>query len=163
VRVAKHEDGRAGDVLVRPPAPSPVLLDVVDGRRADRVAERWFRTGDVGSLDAAGCLHLEGRATDAVNVGGMKVAPAEIEDAIRGCEHVVDAVVLGDERGDGAARLCAFVEADGGFDGGELRARLAESLSPHKVPSMIRRMDSLPRTRTGKVRRGILADSLRDL
>ena len=46
------------------------------------LSDGWFNTGDLGSFDAQGALHLRGRQAEVVNVSGMKVLPSEVEDVI---------------------------------------------------------------------------------
>jgi acyl-coenzyme A synthetase/AMP-(fatty) acid ligase len=59
---------------------------------------------------------------------------------------------------DGVPRLCAFVAVGEGFDPGELRRRLLGELAPHKVPSLVRAIDTLPRTDSGKLLRSRLEE-----
>src|SRR5207247_9840678 len=56
---------------------------------------RWFRTGDLGVLDAAGRLLGRGRADDRINPGGRKVVPGEVAAALQTCPGVRDAAVAG--------------------------------------------------------------------
>ena len=84
-----------GEVLVRGP-------NVFAGywRRPEATEEAfddegWFRTGDLGELDEAGCLRLRGRAKELVISGGLNVYPREVEDALRTHPDVDDAAVTG--------------------------------------------------------------------
>ncbi|WP_035753172.1 class I adenylate-forming enzyme family protein [Parafrankia discariae] len=147
-----------GPVLARFPGLSPVRM--VDGEPT-QLADRsgWVDTGDLGVLgDAA--LRLTGRADLTINVGGNKVSPVEVEEALRSLPGVRDCAVIG--KGEtGARQVWAYVEAAADeFDAAVLRRRAGELLTPHKVPSVIRRVDELPRTGSGKVRRGLLVDDL---
>ena len=54
----------------------------------------WFRTGDVGSLDADGYLILHGRKTEMINRGGEKISPAEIDDALQRHPDVAEAAAF---------------------------------------------------------------------
>ena len=121
----------------------------------------WYATGDLGRLDERGNLHIGGRADSRINVAGKKVDPAEVEEALAVCEGVVDCAVAGVEAPDGN-RVVAFLrvdEAEAPGDG-EIRAQLAERLSPHKLPRSFVRVAEIPRTLTGKVRRGDLIAGL---
>jgi acyl-coenzyme A synthetase/AMP-(fatty) acid ligase len=148
--------GTLGEVIAKPIGKPPVLLDVVDGMRADRRAPSASRTGDLGWLAADGRLYLEGRASDAIDLGGEKVVPGEVEEVA--CSHELiyacAVVCLPDEQH--IPRLCVFVEADERLDPRELRAFLCQRLAPHKVPSVIQCVAQLPRTATGKIRRSML-------
>jgi acyl transferase domain-containing protein/acyl-coenzyme A synthetase/AMP-(fatty) acid ligase/NADPH:quinone reductase-like Zn-dependent oxidoreductase/NAD(P)-dependent dehydrogenase (short-subunit alcohol dehydrogenase family)/acyl carrier protein len=122
----------------------------------DSEVDGWYRTGDLGHLDTAGNLHVSGRADSRINVAGKKVDPAEVEAALRDCEGVADAAVAAVEGPEGV-EVAAFICVDaGGPSDAEIRARLAELLSPHKLPRRFVRVAEIPRTLTGKVRRGEL-------
>ncbi len=150
--------GERGEAIVEPIGEPALILDCVAGRRRDSRAPRAFRPGDLGRLGDDGRLYLEGRVGETIDLGGRKVVPAEVEEAIRRYEPVADACVLCVPDGDGVARICAFVQADGGFDATELRTRLLAELAPFKVPSMVRRIESIPRTSVGKLQRARLLD-----
>ncbi|MGC1852006.1 MAG: AMP-binding protein [Solirubrobacterales bacterium] len=149
----------AGQVLVR--RRPPALPYNVIGQLAD--PDGWYATGDLGRLDERGNLHIEGRADNRINVAGKKVDPTEVEEALGACEGVADCAVAGVEVADGS-RVVAFlcVEGESAPNDGELRATLAERLSPHKLPQAFVRVDEIPRTLTGKVRRGQLIAGLSD-
>src|ERR1700687_2736075 len=82
----RAEDGRllppgaVGEIIVRGPALTSGYLDNEEANRAAFV-EGWFRTGDLGSIDAEGFLILLGRIKNFINRGGEKIAPDEIERA----------------------------------------------------------------------------------
>jgi acyl-coenzyme A synthetase/AMP-(fatty) acid ligase/acyl carrier protein len=147
----------AGQVLVRrrPPArPYRVIGQEPDGGG-------WYATGDLGRLDEHGNLHIGGRADDRINIAGKKVDPTEVEEALAACEGVEDCAVAGVDAADGS-QVVAFLCADEAVaeGDGEIRARLAERLSPHKLPRRFVRVAAIPRTLTGKVRRGELIAGL---
>ena len=58
-------------------------------------ADGWFRTGDLGELDAAGYLRITGRAKELIISGGYNVYPREVEDALRAHPAIADAAVVG--------------------------------------------------------------------
>jgi len=119
--------------------------------------EGWCATGDLGRLDEDGNLHVSGRADGRINFAGKKIDPEEVEQALLACAGVADCAVAGVEGPDGE-RVAAFVAVEEGaaVADGELRAQLASRLSPYKLPRHFARVESIPRTLTGKVRRGEL-------
>jgi long-chain acyl-CoA synthetase len=125
----------------------------------DRTARAWdddaFTVGDLGHLDADGRLFLDGRPGDLVITGGVNVYPAEVERALLEQPGVAEAVVFGVPDEDWGERLVAAVVAWPGatLDGDGLRQDLATRVSRAKVPKVVRVVDELPRTATGKVRR----------
>ncbi|HEV2935673.1 MAG TPA: AMP-binding protein, partial [Streptosporangiaceae bacterium] len=84
----------------------PVLFS---GYRGESRYDGWFRTGDLGYLDASGRLTVRGRADDLINTGGYKVVPGEVAAALRDCPGVRDAVVLGQPDPEWGERVIAVV------------------------------------------------------
>jgi len=149
--------GAGGEVAVRRRPPGAPYRIVGQAPAADG----WYETGDLGRLDAAGNLHIAGRADSRINVAGKKVDPVEVEEALAGCAGVEDCAVaaLGVA---GGTEIVAFLRvADGAGDSdGEIRAALAARLSPHKLPRRFVHVREIPRTLTGKVKRGELLAGL---
>ena len=97
--------------------------------------EGWFRTGDLGELDAEGYLSVLGRRDNMFVSGGENVQPEEIEDALRRLAGVEDAVVVAVPDETFGARPVTFVRAAGGvLRPGELARGLGETLPRFKVP-----------------------------
>lgn len=119
----------------------------------------WMRTGDrVRIVD--GRLYHEGRLDDMVKLGGIWVAPAEIEDVLRSHADVTDAAVVAIDDGSGVPVLKAYVVSEqGGPELAQVLLRLCRSrLAGFKVPQSYDFLDELPRTPSGKVRRFLLRD-----
>jgi acyl-coenzyme A synthetase/AMP-(fatty) acid ligase len=114
--------------------------------------------GDLGWLEADGCLRFFDRAADAVVVDGRRVSAFRVEDALHWHPDVADvAVVLVPDGGTG--RLVAAVEPLRPVTEAELAAFAADRLAPHEVPSRIVTVDSLPRGGLDKVlKRRLRAD-----
>ncbi len=117
--------------------------------------------GDLGWLDNDGALHLADRKRDVVEVGGVAVYPAAVEAALAALPGVGDCAAFGVAGPDGAPMLVACVSPSGGcpLDGEALRAALAASLPPERVPRRVAVLDGLPRAESGKMRK----DELRAL
>jgi long-chain acyl-CoA synthetase len=124
-----------------------------------RTAQAWdgdaFTVGDLGHLDDAGRLFLDGRPGDLVISGGVNVYPAEVERALLERPGVAEAIAFGVPDDDWGERLVAAVVPWPGadLDGEVLRRELVERVSRAKVPKSVLVVDELPRTATGKVRR----------
>lgn len=124
--------------------------------RAEIMPDGWFRTGDVGELDADGCLFLRGRSKDVINVMGMKVFPAEVESVLRGHPRVREACVFAQRHARLGEVPRAQVVADDVADGdlGEELLRLCrDRLADYKVPDAIEFVGELRRTASGKLLR----------
>lgn len=120
----------------------------------------FFRSGDIGRLDADGFLAITGRKKEMLIIGGINVFPRDIEEVLNRHASVKDSAVIGrpdDIRGEVAV---AFVETHDGqpFDEAALRAWCREHLAGYKVPREIIRVDALPRSPTGKILRRKLKD-----
>lgn len=131
-------------------------------RRPEDTARAWrgdaFTVGDLGRLDDDGYLYLDGRRDDLVITGGVNVYPAEIEEVLAEVPGVVEVAVFGAPDDRFGQRVCAAVV--GGVEETELRAQAERRLAPHKRPKQYLQVASLPRTPTGKLRRGTLAEAL---
>ena len=115
-----------------------------------------FHTEDLGRLDTAGRLHLVGRADAAINTGGEKVQPAEVEAALRATGAFSEIVVLGvpDTRwGESVAALFPLADAP---DLAAIERALRATLSPHKLPRRWLPIAAWPRSAAGKTDRAAL-------
>jgi long-chain acyl-CoA synthetase len=143
--------GDDGEILVQTPmiVERAARGDDFDGRLVDG----WFRTGDLGRIDDEGFLWIEGRVSDMINRGGLKVFPEEVAEVIRLSPAVAECAVAGipDERLGEVP--WAFVVAREGktVDAVALGALCREHLVPYKVPVRFEPMDALPRNEVGKV------------
>lgn len=124
-------------------------------------ADGWFRTADVGFLDADGDLHLVDRSSDVVIVSGFNVYPREVEQVLLSIEGVTEAAVVGqhDERAGEVVKAVLVTDPAAGVDEETVRAYCAQRLARFKVPAVIVFVDALPRTPTGKIARRQLAIS----
>jgi long-chain acyl-CoA synthetase len=124
-------------------------------------AEGWFRTADVGFLDADGDLHLVDRSSDVVIVNGFNVYPREVEQVLLSIEGVTEAAVVGqrDERAGEVVKAVLVTGPAAVVDEESVRAYCAQRLARFKVPAVITFVDALPRTPTGKIARRQLASS----
>ena len=152
--------GEIGEVCVEGPN---VMLGYLNDREATgrKIRGGVYHTGDKGFFDAEGYLYLAGRADEMVKVGGEKVYPIEVENAVEKIEGVEEAAVVAFPDEKHGALLRAFVQRKSGshLDEATLRARCREMLEPHKVPRSFTFVDSLPRTITGKTDKRSLTTS----
>ena len=116
----------------------------------------WFHTGDIGSWDDDGYLHIVGRSKELIISGGFNVYPREIEDVLLQHPGVVDVAVVGTPSAEWGETVTAVVVANGPRDEAALLAFAAEQLAPFKTPRIVRYVDELPRNALGKVLRNEL-------
>lgn len=122
------------------------------GAGASSLREGAFRTGDIGALDDDDFLVLHGRRDTMINVGGLKVAPAEVVFALERHPAVREAAVVGVPDAEGAGVLHAVVVPSRPVSESELLTLCRSLLAEHKVPRLIELREELPRTASGKVR-----------
>jgi o-succinylbenzoate---CoA ligase len=113
----------------------------------------WFRTGDLGRLDASGRLTVRGRADDVINTGGHKVVPGEVAAALQTCPGVRDVAVVGQPDPEWGERVIAVVvPADPGDPPALelLRLHVRERLPRYAAPSRVVMVDAVPMLPSGK-------------
>ena len=150
--VEARTDPGTGELQVRTPALSAGYADGTD--LSDRLTDDgWFRTGDVGHVDDDGFIWIEGRLSDVVNRGGLKVFPAEVEEVLRLSPAVADVAVAGVPDDRLGEVPWAFVVPAAGLTpvADALDALCREHLAPYKVPVQFQVVDALPRNEVGKV------------
>jgi len=113
--------------------------------------DEWHRTGDIARIDDDRFVWIEGRVSDMINRGGLKVHPTEVEEVLRLSPSVADAAVVGapDERL-GEVPVAFVVEQSPTTDT-ELDALCRAHVAAYKVPARFLRVASLPRNENGKV------------
>jgi benzoate-CoA ligase family protein len=112
-------------------------------------------SGDLVTRDADGFFYYQGRVDDLLKVGGVWVAPAEIENCLMAHPAVVECAVIGYQQ-DGLTRLRAFVVTESALTAAEVQDFVRSKLAPHKYPRDVRFVESLPKTASGKLDRRAL-------
>jgi acetyl-CoA synthetase len=159
--------GITGELVCRGPWPSMTRgLLGAPGRYLDSYWRRWpgmWAHGDWASRDADGAWFVHGRSDETMNLAGKRTGPAEIETVLLGHPRVAEAAAFGvPDQAKGEALWCAVVPAAAGRDrdGGELACELrqlvASRLGAAFRPARVLIVPGLPRTRSGKVMRGLL-------
>jgi len=109
-----------------------------------------LHTGDLGRIDEQGFVFIEGRADDIINLGGYKINPLTVERAVETFPGVRECAVAGEDE------VCAFYVAEAKLDADQLTRHCRKSLSVRETPTRFTRVDSLPRTESGKLKRRAL-------
>jgi len=143
---------------------SPFAFDGYTGGGGKEVIDGLMSTGDLGHLDEAGRLFIDGRDDDMILSGGENVFPQEVEDLLTARQDVADAAVFGVSDPEFGQRLTALVVRTPGSEttAEELRDYVRGHLARFKVPREIEFVDELPRTSTGKLQRRRLAEAVGD-
>ena len=123
----------------------------------------WLRTGDLGTFDEHGHLHILGRSKELIIHGGFNVYPPEVEAAINDHPQVIQAAVVGRSTGNDEEVL-AFVQIAEGdtLDPQDLKAFVKERLTGYKRPSQFIIGTALPAAPTGKILKHKLIETFKD-
>lgn len=141
------------------------MSEYFDDPEATRAAFRdgWFRTGDLGVIDADGALSIVGRANEVIRSGGESVAPAEVEAVLAAVSGVREVAVVGLPDPDWGEIVCAAVVLEAGFDLDleALQAACEGTLAGYKKPRRLEIIEALPRTAaTRQVQRTLLVEQI---
>lgn len=149
-------EGRHGMLRFR----TPFMADAYLGdpqATARSFRDGWCYTGDTGSVDAAGFLTLGGRTDHVLNLGGVKLDPAPIEQFMNALPGVRESVALAVPIPSGVPALVAVLVADGPVDAEALKQACRSRLGAPSVPAVVVAVSALPRNPAGKVLRAELA------
>ena len=118
----------------------------------------WLHTGDLGTMDDDGYLHLLGRKKEIINVGGLKVAPGEVEEILLKYNGIAEAAVVGVKSSDDISdeMIKAFIVTDDELSIKDLEKFCLENIESYKLPSEFEIVEFLPKTASGKIQRHLL-------
>jgi long-chain acyl-CoA synthetase len=150
-------DGQPGEIVVRGGMVMQQYWRQPDLTRA-ALRGGWLRTGDRGYRDGDGYYHLTGRQSDLVNVGGRKVSPEEVEEAINSHPGVVESACVGipDPQGIVGECLKACVVLRGAVDDQQLIDWLRHRVEEYKIPRIWQRVEKIAKTASGKIQRHLM-------
>ena len=155
--------GETGEICVAGPA---VFAGYYDNPEANAKAFRdgWFRTGDLGHMDAEGYVYLTGRESDMYISGGSNVYPREIEEKLLHFDGISEVAVLGvpDEKWGEVGLAVCVPEAGRTLQEDALRAYLKGAMSGYKVPARFVFLPEMPKSGYGKITRKIIRETLRE-
>lgn len=150
--------GEAGEIWLR----GVTVMDGYWGQpeaTAEAVQDSWFRSGDVGLLDADGFLRVVDRIKDVINRSGEKIAAAEVESCLLQHPQVLEAAVFSqpDELTGEAVVAAVVLAPDSDIDATAVQTFVAGRLAAYKVPVRVYlSRDPLPRNPTGKLLKSLL-------
>ncbi|WP_299591975.1 AMP-binding protein [uncultured Tateyamaria sp.] len=145
--------GSPGEVIGRSPGMMDGYLDNTEATD-DAIRDGWYHSGDIGVMDADGYLEIVDRKKDMILVSGFNVSPNEIEDAISTVPGVVQVGVIGIKDDKTAEAPAAFVvRSDDSVGEEDVLEACRTRLTNYKVPKVVRFVDDVPVTLSGKVLR----------
>lgn len=156
--------GEAGEIVMRAPSQCLGYFQRQELTRAAWTEDGWFKTGDVGALDAEGYLSIVGRSKDLVVRGSENVPVVEVEHLLMEHPSVQSVAVIGvpDRRlGEKVCAVVTFREGQPAFSLEEMRAYLAEAgLTRQFIPELLVPVAQLPTTAVGKVKKSQLKEEI---
>ncbi|MCP9628818.1 AMP-binding protein [Rhodopseudomonas palustris] len=169
VRVVDADDnevapGEPGELLIAGPMVVPRYWQRPDANAKEFVNGYW-RSGDIGSIDADGFVRVFDRKKDMINRGGFKIFSAEVENVICGIDGVLETAIIGTPDPVLGERVNAIVVTSEGANLNErdVAAYCAARMSDYKVPeSIIIRSEPLPRNANGKIQKIVLRETIAD-
>jgi long-chain acyl-CoA synthetase len=155
--------GEVGEILISSPSLAAGIWRDPEATAASFILDgdrRWWRSRDLGRIDAGGYLYLEGRRDDMIISGGINIMPARVEEVLLAHRGVAECAVVGVPDAEWGERVQAFiVRADPALDAAALDLHVRGSdLSPYQRPRTYAFVTELPRTPTNKVLRRALRD-----
>lgn len=143
--------GENGELWIRSPGNASGYWDQPEATRKGFVAGYW-RSGDIGSVDAERYLRVHDRIKDMINRGGFKVYCVELENVIHAFPGVIEVAAVGVPCPVLGERVHVFVHADGQVDAEDLRAHVRARLADYKTPDFVTQSpEPLPRNLNGKL------------
>ena len=148
----ESDAGESGELAVRSPSMAAGYYGLPE-ETARVFRDGYYFTGDLGMIDEAGYIYINGRKKLLINVGGFKVDPGEVENLLSQHPDIAEAAVLGVTDGLGNERVKAVIVARRPMDVKDVHGFCMERIAEYKVPSLVEFRRELPRSPTGKILR----------
>lgn len=145
--------GEEGEICVKG---KHVTIGYLANGNEDAFYNGYFRTGDIGSIDIDGYIHLKGRLKEIINVGGKKLSPIEVESKIHEFDAELEAACVGVKDPDGILGevVKAFIVKNNSLNNFEtINDFLKSKLDSYKVPVDYEWVLEIPKTKSGKIQR----------
>ena len=157
--------GEIGGIQVKGPNIFKGYWRMPEKTKEEFTADGFFKTGDVGKVDAQGYITIVGRSKDLIISGGYNVYPAEIEGYINELPGVAESALVGVPHPDFGEVGVAVVIAKPGavLDAVQITATLKSKLANFKIPKQCFVVPELPRNTMGKVQKNLLRDQYKTL
>jgi malonyl-CoA/methylmalonyl-CoA synthetase len=150
--------GEVGGIQVKGPGVFQGYWNMPEKTADEFTADGFFKTGDVGRVDAQGYVTIVGRSKDLIISGGYNVYPAEVEGYINALPGVAESAVVGVPDADfGEVGVAVVIAKDGAeLDPAAIVAALKATLANFKIPKRCHVVAELPRNAMGKVQKNLL-------
>ena len=151
--------GQPGEIAIKGPQVMAGYWQRPDETAKVMTADGFFKTGDVGIMDARGYFKIVDRKKDMVLVSGFNVYPNEVEDVVAQLPGVMECAVVGvpDEKSGEAVKL-VIVKKDPALTEAQVREFCKANLTGYKQPKVVEFREEMPKTPVGKILRRELRD-----
>ena len=151
--------GESGEIAIKGPQVMAGYWQRPDETAKVMTADGYFKSGDIGTVDARGYFKIVDRKKDMILVSGFNVYPTEIEDVVAQLAGVMECACIGmaDDKTGEAVKL-VIVKKDPDLSEATVRAHCRENLTGYKQPKVIEFRADLPKTPVGKILRRELRD-----
>ena len=158
-----HDGVSVGEICARGPWISTSYHDMPDA--ADRFVDGYWRSGDVGTIDADGYLKLTDRIKDVIKSGGEWISSIDMENLLVGHPAVREAAVVGVAHPKWQERPVALVVRKPGEEAtaDQLREHLSSAFAKWQLPEDILFVDTLPKTSVGKLNKKVIRTEYADM
>jgi long-chain acyl-CoA synthetase len=151
--------GQAGEIAIKGPQVMAGYWQRQDETDKVMTADGYFKTGDIGVMDARGYFKIVDRKKDMILVSGFKVYPNELEDLVAQMPGVMESACVGIPDGKtGEAVKLVIVKRDPGLSEADVRSYCKANLTGYKQPKVVEFRLELPKTPVGKILRRELRD-----
>jgi len=151
--------GQTGEIAIRGPQVMAGYWNRADETAKTMTADGFFKTGDIGIMDARGYTRIVDRKKDMIIVSGFNVYPNEVEGVVAGHPGVLEVACIGvPDKNSGEAVKLFVVRKDPNLTAEQLLDFCKHELTAYKKPKFIEFRDELPKTNVGKILRRQLRD-----
>jgi long-chain acyl-CoA synthetase len=153
------EVGQPGEIAIKGPQVMAGYWQRPDETAKVMTADGYFKSGDVGTVDARGFFKIVDRKKDMILVSGFNVYPNEVEEVASACPGVLECAAIGvpDEKTGETVKL-VVVKKDPALTAEQIMAYCRENMTAYKQPRVIEFRAELPKTPVGKILRRELRD-----
>jgi long-chain acyl-CoA synthetase len=153
--------GEAGEIAIRGPQVMQGYWQRPDETALVMTPDGFFKSGDIGEMDARGYIKIVDRKKDMISVSGFKVYPNEIEAVVASHPGVLECAAVGvPDAASGEAVMLFVVKKDPALTKEALDAYCRQQFTGYKRPKYIEFRNELPKTNVGKILRRELRDSM---
>lgn len=147
------KDGENGEICVKGKHVCSSYWGLSEERFKEDFFDDYFRTGDWGYKDSEGYVHMISRLKEIINVGGKKVSPIEVEEALNTIEGIDESACIAVHDDVLGEVVKAFVVGNNILEEKVMKGILMKKLENYKVPAFIEQINEIPKTQNGKIQR----------